>query len=181
MNLIVLDQSQKISINLCLALSTCSYQYEAFCNPLLMSVGYIVMSKFQFLIYWQVMIPIFFLGQSYQRLINFIRLLNTPTLALLILLYIWFILYCCFLFFLTFYFILECSFKTFLLEYSRLTHCCDSFRQTAKGLSNTYTCIHSPPKEKAMATHSSTLAWRIPRTEEPGRLQSMRSLGVGHD
>ena len=35
--------------------------------------------------------------------------------------------------------------------------------------------------EKAMATHSSTLAWKIPRTEELGRLQSMGSLGVGHD
>jgi len=34
--------------------------------------------------------------------------------------------------------------------------------------------------EKAMATHSSTLAWKIPWTEEPGRLQSMESLGVGH-
>ena len=35
--------------------------------------------------------------------------------------------------------------------------------------------------EKAMAPHSSTLAWRIPWTEEPGGLQSMGSLGVGHD
>ena len=35
--------------------------------------------------------------------------------------------------------------------------------------------------EKAMATHSSTLAWRIPWTEEPGRLQSMGSLGIRHD
>ena len=35
--------------------------------------------------------------------------------------------------------------------------------------------------EKAMAPHSSTLAWKIPRTKEPGRLQSMGSLGVGHD
>ena len=35
--------------------------------------------------------------------------------------------------------------------------------------------------EKAMAPHSSTLAWKIPRTEEPGRLQSMGSLKVGHD
>ena len=34
---------------------------------------------------------------------------------------------------------------------------------------------------KAMAPHSSTLAWKIPRMEEPGRLQSMGSLGVGHD
>ena len=35
--------------------------------------------------------------------------------------------------------------------------------------------------EKAVAPHSSTLAWKIPWTEEPGRLQSMRSLRVGHD
>ena len=35
--------------------------------------------------------------------------------------------------------------------------------------------------EKAMAPHSSTLAWKIPRTEEPGRLQSMGWLRVGHD
>ena len=35
--------------------------------------------------------------------------------------------------------------------------------------------------EKAMATHSSTLAWKIPWTEGPGGLQSMGSLGVGHD
>ena len=35
--------------------------------------------------------------------------------------------------------------------------------------------------EKAMAAHSSTLAWEIPWTEEPGRLQSMGSLRVGHD
>ena len=35
--------------------------------------------------------------------------------------------------------------------------------------------------EKAMATHSSTLAWKIPGTGEPGRLQSMGSLGVGHN
>ena len=32
-----------------------------------------------------------------------------------------------------------------------------------------------------MATHSSTLAWKMPWTEEPGRLQSMGSLRVGHD
>ena len=38
-----------------------------------------------------------------------------------------------------------------------------------------------PCLEKAMAPHSSTLAWKIPWTEEPGRLQSMGSLGVGHD
>ena len=36
-------------------------------------------------------------------------------------------------------------------------------------------------REKAMAPHSSTLAWKIPWTEEPGVLQSMGSLGVGQD
>ena len=35
--------------------------------------------------------------------------------------------------------------------------------------------------EKAMAPHSSTPAWKIPWMEEPGRLQSMGSLRVGHD
>ena len=37
------------------------------------------------------------------------------------------------------------------------------------------------PLEKEMAIHSSILAWEIPRTEEPGGLQSMRSQGVRHD
>ena len=35
--------------------------------------------------------------------------------------------------------------------------------------------------EKAMAPHSSTLAWKIPWAEEPGGLQSMGSRRVGHD
>ena len=35
--------------------------------------------------------------------------------------------------------------------------------------------------EKAMATHSSTLAWKVPWTEEPGRLQSLGSQRVGHN
>ena len=35
--------------------------------------------------------------------------------------------------------------------------------------------------EKAMATHSSTLAWKTPWMEKPGRLQSMGLLRVGHD
>ena len=37
------------------------------------------------------------------------------------------------------------------------------------------------PLKKQMATHSSILAWRIPQTEEPGRLQSKESPRVGHD
>ena len=41
----------------------------------------------------------------------------------------------------------------------------------------TYTSL----PEKAMTPHSSTLAWKIPWMEEPGRLQSMGLLRVGHD
>ena len=37
------------------------------------------------------------------------------------------------------------------------------------------------PLEKEMETHSSILAWEIPRTEEPGRLQSMMSQRIGHN
>ena len=37
------------------------------------------------------------------------------------------------------------------------------------------------PLEKEMATHSSTLAWKIPWMEEPGGLQTMESQGVGRD
>ena len=37
------------------------------------------------------------------------------------------------------------------------------------------------PRMKAMVPHSSALAWKIPWTEEPGGLQSMGSLRVGHD
>ena len=47
------------------------------------------------------------------------------------------------------------------------------------------TSVRSPsgkdPLEKEMATHSSTLAWKIPWTEEPDWLQSMGSQRVGHD
>ena len=37
------------------------------------------------------------------------------------------------------------------------------------------------PLEKEMASHSSILAWRIPRTEEPGGLQSMGTQRIGHN
>ena len=42
-------------------------------------------------------------------------------------------------------------------------------------------CLEEQELEKAMAPHSSTLAWKIPWTEETGRLQSMGWLRVGHD
>ena len=47
------------------------------------------------------------------------------------------------------------------------------------------TCVQSlgreDPLEEEIATHSSILAWRIPWTEEPGRLQPMGLQRVGHD
>ena len=44
-----------------------------------------------------------------------------------------------------------------------------------------YVSYYVTSLEKAMAPHSSTLAWKIPWMEKPGRLQSMGSLRVGHD
>ena len=45
-----------------------------------------------------------------------------------------------------------------------------------------YICVSwEDPLEKEKATHSSTLAWKIPRMEEPGRLQSVGSQWVGHN
>ena len=41
--------------------------------------------------------------------------------------------------------------------------------------------MQEDPLEEEMGTHSSILAWRIPWTEEPGRLQSMGSQKVGHN
>ena len=41
--------------------------------------------------------------------------------------------------------------------------------------------VGKTPLEKEMATHSSILAWEIPWTEEPGRLQSRGLQRVGHD
>ena len=43
-----------------------------------------------------------------------------------------------------------------------------------------FSLLHRILSEKAMAPHSSTPAWKIPWMEEPGRLQSMGSLRVGH-
>ena len=55
---------------------------------------------------------------------------------------------------------------------------CDVYSST----NNKYIYFHlGILKEKAMAPHSSTLAWQIPWTEEPGGLQSMGTRRVGHD
>ena len=62
-----------------------------------------------------------------------------------------------------------------------------SFQAQRKAMpknAQTTTQLHSSSQastEKAMAPHSSTLAWKIPWMEEPGRLQPMGLLRVGHD
>ena len=53
--------------------------------------------------------------------------------------------------------------------------------QSQTWLSNFTFTFHFHALEKEMAPHSSTLAWKIPWTEKPGRLRSMGSLRVGHD
>ena len=62
-----------------------------------------------------------------------------------------------------------------LLFYS--ADCCLCWTELNRHFNTWCICI----SEKAMAPHSSTPAWRIPWTEEPGRLQSMGLLRVGHD
>ena len=63
--------------------------------------------------------------------------------------------------------------------------CCTGIYQVSGTVLSTYTfsdlVMTHFLSEKAMAPHSSTLVWKIPWTEEPGRLQSMGSLRVGHD
>ena len=59
-------------------------------------------------------------------------------------------------------------------------HVADSLHCTAKTNYTNYTAVVNS-LEKAMAPHSSTLAWKIPRMAEPGRLQSVGSLRVGHN
>ena len=84
--------------------------------------------------------------------------------------------------------------KTSLLHHWQLWHPQDKYRILAARVLKPvfYTGFRGPEKFQrefgnlknileAMAPHSSTLAWKIPWMEEPGRLQSMGSLRVGHD
>ena len=70
---------------------------------------------------------------------------------------------------------------------------CVNYGQRQEVIFCEYVCFHllvqemqvqslgqEDPLEKEMATHSSILAWKIPQTEEPGGVQSMRSQRVGH-
>ena len=59
-----------------------------------------------------------------------------------------------------------------------LYHANFEFREAVKDI---YVGVTIYIMEKAMAPHSSTLAWKIPWMEEPGRLQSMGSLRLRHD
>ena len=69
---------------------------------------------------------------------------------------------------------------------TRLSHFHSQVAQTVKNLPamqeiQGQSLGQEDPLEKEMATHSSIPAWRIPWREEPDGLQSMGSLGVGHD
>ena len=70
----------------------------------------------------------------------------------------------------TLYFLVVVRFSLCALSPVLLTDCLPSLPH--------YCSLGSAPIKR---THSSTLAWKIPWTEEPGRLQSMRLLRVGHD
>ena len=63
----------------------------------------------------------------------------------------------------------------------KLPHNCTHFTCLQCGRTQVRCLGREDPLEKEMATHSSTLAWKIPWTEEPGRLQSMGLQRVGHD
>ena len=68
----------------------------------------------------------------------------------------------------------------FSKERANSEHCIPKrIRRAMSGDGNEFVCPLD--LEKAMAPHSSTLAWKIPWMEEPSRLQSMALLRVGHD
>ena len=76
------------------------------------------------------------------------------------------------------------------LQYSFLENSMDggAWQAAVHGVAKSWTRLsdftftfHFHALEKEMATHSSVLAWRIPRTGEPGELPSMGSHRVGHD
>ena len=76
------------------------------------------------------------------------------------------------------------------LQYSCLENPMDgeAWQATVHGVAKSRTPLsyftftfHFHALEKEMATHSSTLAWKIPRMEKPGRLQSIGLQRVGHD
>ena len=84
------------------------------------------------------------------------------------------------------YMLINVKSNYFLLKYSWLAFCSGSAIKesscNAGATGDTGTISgREDPLEEGMATHSSIPAWRIPRTEEPGRLQSTGLQRVGHD
>ena len=78
------------------------------------------------------------------------------------------------------------NFTSYLeLNFGKLYLCCWASlvaqRQCNAGETWVQSLDQENPLEKEMATHSSILAWEIPWTEEPGRLQSMGSQTVGYE
>ena len=78
------------------------------------------------------------------------------------------------------------SFYSFRTKASQWMYAASIVAQTVKHLpimqeTKVWSLAREDALEKEMATHSSTLAWKIRWTEEPGGLQSMRSQRVGHD
>ena len=74
-------------------------------------------------------------------------------------------------------------FDFFLFAHSSLLSPLAQAVKNLTGMQKTWVqCLgQEDPLEKEMAIHSSSLAWKIPWTEEPGGLQSMGLLRVGHD
>ena len=80
----------------------------------------------------------------------------------------------------------QSSMVPFFLPHPTLTHWASLVAQMVRRLptmqeTRVQSLVWEDPLEKEMATHSSTLAWKIPWTEEPGRLQSLGSQRDGHD
>ena len=67
------------------------------------------------------------------------------------------------------------------IDFSTSPHVCKSILYVSFSIAALILHNSRDSTEKTMATHSSSLAWKIPWTEEPGRLQSVGSLRVGHD
>ena len=70
----------------------------------------------------------------------------------------------------------HCSLKSVVHSESAVELCCAPRAQSWRN-----SAVWCARNGEGSGTHSSALAWRIPRTEEPGGPQSMRSLRVGHD
>ena len=88
-------------------------------------------------------------------------------------------LFCFVLFFQNVLLILECHFSAKFLPPQREPLCQDGAAEDKSSTENVV--LKLKPMEKEMATHSSILAWKIPWTEEPGRLQPMGSQRIRHD